>query len=376
MDVGTHEGCPYLVTEYASKGSLRDLLQHQSPHLLSVEESINILLQVGQALHYAHQQNIIHRDLKPENILFDAEGKAILADFGVATVLNAATRQTATMGTFSYMAPEQFRNTIAKQSDQYALGCVAYELFTGRMVFEVSDAATAMVKCLLETPTEPRKYNSKLPLSIEQAVLKALAKERADRHTDISSFVKALTTASEFILKTDAPHSVSVSAKTKEEWLKEGLAHYNAKNFTQALTVYERVIQLFPNDIPAYISKGHTLLILQNYKGALQTYDTVLQADSKNAYAWYGKGEVLWQLGLHAAALEAFEEVLRLDETHSKALIGKGRVLESMQEHQEALQAYEQAIYFDPNSVYAWINKSSNEVGRHKLSENFVHEVP
>jgi len=193
IDVGIHEDCPYLVTEYASKGSLRDLLQRQSPQLLSIEESINILTQVGQALDYAHKQNVIHRDLKPENIIFNAEGKAILADFGIATVLDAATRQTTTMGTLHYMAPEQFRNTIAKQSDQYALGCIAYELFTGHMVFDALDAPTIMMKCVLENPIALRQYNPKLPLAIEKAVLKTLAKERADRHTDIATFITMLS---------------------------------------------------------------------------------------------------------------------------------------------------------------------------------------
>ncbi len=90
LDVGIHEGFPYLVTEYAPQGSLRDRLQQIYPWLLPTGEAIKILSQVGEALHHAHRQNIIHRDLKPANILFNEKGDALLADFGIATTLATA----------------------------------------------------------------------------------------------------------------------------------------------------------------------------------------------------------------------------------------------------------------------------------------------
>src|SRR5258708_8627798 len=90
INVSAYGGLPYLVTEFASKGSLRDRLEHQSPRLLSIEESMTILTQIGQALQHAHQYNIIHRDLKPENILFNDNVDALLADFGIATLLTTA----------------------------------------------------------------------------------------------------------------------------------------------------------------------------------------------------------------------------------------------------------------------------------------------
>src|SRR5438270_247876 len=120
LDVGIHEGFPYLVAEYAPNGSLRDRIRHYAPRPLPMQETLVILTQVGQALYYAHQQHIIHRDIKPENILFNAKGEALLADFGVATMIETASIKFATViGTPSYMAPEQFQNSISKESDQY-----------------------------------------------------------------------------------------------------------------------------------------------------------------------------------------------------------------------------------------------------------------
>jgi serine/threonine protein kinase len=135
LDFGFIERQPYLIARYAAGGSLRDLLQRQT--LLPSEKVMSVLTQVGQALHYAHQRQVIHRDLKPENILFNAQGDALLADFGIATMLATASVQHLKIvsGTPSYMAPEQFQGVISKEGDQYALGCIAYELVTGHRPF-------------------------------------------------------------------------------------------------------------------------------------------------------------------------------------------------------------------------------------------------
>src|SRR6266699_710660 len=168
-DVGIDDGSPYFVAEYAPNGSLRDLLEQRYPHPLPVDEAVRILTQVGDALYYAHQQNIIHRDLKPENILFNAKGEALLADFGIATVLSTMTinYNVTVIGTPAYMAPEQFRGAVCKESDQYALGCIAYELYTGHKPFIASDLATFMYQHLMENPIAPTKLNLALPAHIE-----------------------------------------------------------------------------------------------------------------------------------------------------------------------------------------------------------------
>jgi serine/threonine protein kinase len=193
IDVSFHEDIPYLVTEYASSGSLRDLLNQRSPHLLPLEESLRILVQIGQALHYAHQQQIIHRDLKPENIVFNAHGDALLTDFGISTMLTTASiKNVDNDGTPAYMAPEQFRGTISRESDQYALGCIAYELVTGHAPFTAPDFFSLGFKHLMEPPLAPTVYTPQLPEHIAHAILKALAKERTNRYPDIWAFITAL----------------------------------------------------------------------------------------------------------------------------------------------------------------------------------------
>ncbi|HJT56376.1 MAG TPA: protein kinase, partial [Ktedonobacteraceae bacterium] len=141
----------------------------------------------------AHQQHIIHRDIKPENILFNARGEALLADFGVATMMETASIKLATViGTPSYMAPEQFQNSISKESDQYALACVAYELFTGQRPFTAQDFFAIGFKHMQEAPVPPSQLNPQLPPFMEQAILRAMAKQRTERFPDIKAFITEL----------------------------------------------------------------------------------------------------------------------------------------------------------------------------------------
>ncbi len=188
LDVGIHQGMPYIVSEYASGDSLRNRMKDKTLQPLREVEIQKILSQVGEALQYAHQKNIIHRDLKPENILFNAKNDALLADFGLATMLaTASIKYISNAGTPRYMSPEQFRGIVSKESDQYALGCIAYELCTGHPLFGGHDPFSLMYQHVNDEPVSPSKFNPNVPPNVEQAILKALAKQRHDRHTDISS---------------------------------------------------------------------------------------------------------------------------------------------------------------------------------------------
>ncbi len=204
LDMGVESAIPYIVTEFAPLNSLLDRQKKLAPRPLPVAEVMKILSQIGQALQYAHQQNIIHRDLKPANILFNADGDALLADFGIATMLAASIKYGTAIGTPYYMAPEQFRGSISKEGDQYALGCIAYELFTGRLPFTAPDFFALGFKHMSEVPLAPTQLNLLLPRSVEQAILKAMAKQRSDRHADIAAFLLAL----------GVPSSVSSTSST------------------------------------------------------------------------------------------------------------------------------------------------------------------
>ncbi len=199
LDIGIHENSPYQMTEYAPRGSLRDRINRQSSRSVPIREALTILSQVGQALQYVHQLNIIHGNLKPENILFTASGDVLLTDFTIHILLDAAGGAFAhNIGSARYLAPEQFQGIASKASDQYALGCIGYELFTGSVPFSAADFSALGLKHAKEIPAAPTQLNMLLPIHMEEAILKALAKQQDARHGSIKDFIAALGTASIF----------------------------------------------------------------------------------------------------------------------------------------------------------------------------------
>ncbi len=214
LDVGIDSNVPYIVTEFAPNGSLLDYLKKLAPRPLPTSEALHIIVQVGQALQYAHQQNIIHRDLKPANILFSASGTALLADFGIAAMLGSSKQYGTITGTPSYMAPEQFRGTISKEGDQYALGCITYELVTGRRPFIASDFFTLGAKHMSETPIPPTQLNMLLSRSLEQVIFQAMAKQRTERYPSVAAFIAALSGDARPTVSPSSQSSYSLSAQS------------------------------------------------------------------------------------------------------------------------------------------------------------------
>ncbi|MEO8973090.1 MAG: serine/threonine-protein kinase [Ktedonobacteraceae bacterium] len=214
LDIGIEGNLPYIVTEFASNGSLLDYLKKLAPRPLPTPEALHIIVQVGQALQYAHQQNVIHRDLKPANILFSASGTALLADFGIATVLANSMQYGTVIGTPSYMAPEQFRGTISKEGDQYALGCITYELVTGRRPFSAADFFTLGAKHMSETPIPPTQLNMLLSRSLEQVIFQAMAKKRTERYPSVAAFIATLNGGMQPALSASSPASTRPSAQS------------------------------------------------------------------------------------------------------------------------------------------------------------------
>jgi serine/threonine-protein kinase len=198
FDSGEAEGLLYYVMPFVEGESLRDRLNRESR--LSVPEAIRLTDQIASALAYADEHGVVHRDIKPENILL-AGNQAIVADFGIARAVAAAggARLTGTglaIGTPTYMSPEQAfgSHEVDGRTDVYALGCVVYEMVSGRAPFEGPTVQALLAGHAAGTVPRIRASRPDVPLFLERAVLRALAKDPADRFLTAAAFAEALTT--------------------------------------------------------------------------------------------------------------------------------------------------------------------------------------
>jgi serine/threonine protein kinase/Tfp pilus assembly protein PilF len=197
-DSGDADGFLFYVMPYIKGESLRLKLERERQ--LSIEEALTITSQVASALDHAHAQNVIHRDIKPENILL-YEGEAMVADFGIALAMSAATDQRLTqtglvVGTPEYMSPEQAMSdrTLDARSDVYSLGCLLYEMLAGEPPYKAPSSQALLAKRLVDPVPAVRRLRAAVPAGVEQALMKALAKDPADRFVSASAFAEALTT--------------------------------------------------------------------------------------------------------------------------------------------------------------------------------------
>ena len=327
-EFGLDDGLPYLVTEYASRGSLRDLLNSRTSQLLPLRDVISIIAQVGQALYYAHQQGVIHHDLKPENILFNEQNDALLADFGIAIVCTTTTlEQVADMdGTPAYMAPEQFQGKASRRSDQYSLACIMYELVTGRRPFTAPDAISMGLKHMQESPIPPTRLNPNLPPQMERVILKALEKRRINRYPDVLTFIRELqallVTQTHISIQRQA-NTLTRADKTKEQYLNEGIQLYRLGWYEEALAAFEQALRLDPHFADALFGKGNALYFLKRYEDALLAYEQAIRLDPYNPAFHNNKGSTLYSLGRYREALAAYKQALHIDPHHTSAQQGK-----------------------------------------------------
>jgi serine/threonine protein kinase len=176
---GMMDGQYFFAMELLDRGSLKDRLRDDGP--LPWGEAAAYLDQIASALQHAHNHGIIHRDLKPSNLFFAADGRIVLGDFGVAHDVHdpEATDSEVTVGTYAYMAPEQIDpdGRISGQCDLYALGCVAYEMLTGRPPFTGANFAQVWDQHLHATPKSLRAAGVDCPEWLDRLVMQLLEKE-------------------------------------------------------------------------------------------------------------------------------------------------------------------------------------------------------
>ncbi|WP_413301371.1 Stk1 family PASTA domain-containing Ser/Thr kinase [Bacillus sp. 1P10SD] len=243
-DVGEENDLYYIVMEYVDGQTLKQYIQQNSP--LKVEDAIGIMRQLTSAISHAHQNHIIHRDIKPHNILIDHDGNVKVTDFGIAMALSATsiTQTNSVLGSVHYLSPEQARGGMAnRKSDIYSLGIVMFELLTGRLPFSGESAVSIALKHLQSETPSVRRWNSNIPQSVENIVLKATAKDPFHRYNSVEEMEEDLRTAldpervneAKFVIPIDNDATKAIPVITDDKPLKnldETLVHSNEKPLT------------------------------------------------------------------------------------------------------------------------------------------------
>ena len=196
FDVGQEYNIYYIVMELIQGKTLKQIISEEGA--LPWKWTVNIAIQICSALEMAHKNGIVHRDIKPHNIIITEDGIAKVTDFGIAKAVSNSTITAfgTTIGSVHYFSPEHARGgyTDAK-SDLYSLGVVMYEMITGKVPFDADTPVSVALKHMQEEPIEPIQLNSRVPVAVNQIILKAMKKDTSMRYGSATEMMKDLSMA-------------------------------------------------------------------------------------------------------------------------------------------------------------------------------------
>lgn len=201
-DVGQEDGIYYIVMEYVAGDNLKNIIRREAP--FSTRRALDYTKQIGEALNHAHQNNIIHRDIKPHNILVTRTGQIKVTDFGIARAISESSFTQAGMvvGSVQYASPEQVRGgVVGPQSDIYSLGCVLYEMLTGRVPYKGDTSISIAMQHLQEEMPPVRDIRPDISASVERIINKALDKDLSRRYPSALALIKDIEAPREGVIK-------------------------------------------------------------------------------------------------------------------------------------------------------------------------------
>ena len=233
----------FMVMEFVRGRTLEALIRRTGA--MSADNAVGLFSQALEGIDHAHRMGIVHRDIKPANMMLTESGTLKVMDFGIARVLGTSrmTKQGNIVGTIEYMSPEQVRGQETDaRSDIYSLGILLYEMITGRVPF-TSDSEYDLMRMQIEdAPEPPRSFTAQIPLGIEQAIMRALAKKSESRFQGAAEFRNALlgalgsSTAPTVITPSDSPQQTQIIGAPVSTYPTEQASRQETRVPNQSLT--------------------------------------------------------------------------------------------------------------------------------------------
>ena len=362
-DFGEAEGVPYIVMELLDGSDLQRVIAARRP--LTILQKMRIMSQVAEGLNYAHLHGVIHRDVKPANIMLLSDGSVKIMDFGIALLTQATgprlTPQGTTIGTFRYMAPEQWEGTAADNlCDIFSYGLIFYELLAGTHPFDAAEPAGVIGKILRAQPRPIRELCPDCPKGLKPVVLRLLYKERDLRYQSLEDVQFDLQP---ILLELQKGHDAELLVNAKDlatrgqvdaaqalvrEILRGDPGNAKARELHEMLQA-EAQRKAVRARVEGLLKTGHEKMAEQDYEAAIESFESARRLDKSNldiqtviqqaraAMEQAQKARILLEEAQRALDLKnltgAYQnatEALRLDPQNAKATLLMEEVLREM----------------------------------------------
>lgn len=343
------DGKPHVFMEYVAAKDNEDptLRRCLLDGALSMEKSLDLAIQFCKGM--IHVTSVIpgltHKDIKPENILITSDGTLKITDFGLTKVYMNSSSFLQPVGTFPYMSPEQClgMEIFDTRSDIYSFGIVLYEMLTGQRPFN-DDKKGLIKKHIGEIPTPASHINPRIPIELNDIVMRCIEKKAEDRFESFLDLKKALIKIypeNKIKCYNSQVSESELDAFKAESFSNRGTSFITLGKYEEAIGFFENALKLDPNYIEAYYRMAMALIGLGKYEEALQNLENYLKINPKNAEILNHKGSLLNLQGKREEALDCFDKAIQLHHWCPQARYNKGVTLFMQEKYVDAYQVLE-----------------------------------
>lgn len=420
----------YIVMEYIDGISLQDVLDKNLE--LGFIELLKIAIQIADVLQYIHDKGIIHRDLKPSNIIVTKNLGAYLIDFGCSKKIytDKITVSKMLIGTISYMSPEQLISSPETdgRTDIFSLGCILYQLLTGKLPFDGDDPRSTILNLINNEPKKITELNTLVPEKLEKIVLHALKQDQTlrcntakilkfhlekllEEHEIYQAEGKYLQLkgnyglAEQFYLKSisiepnfisfkalglisylsknlkDSLHyysqAIEYNSSDYEIYEKVGDIYYKLKKYKDAVSMYQKSAILNQNSFTYEIKIAQVLFLSNRVSDSISYYKSILRRDITNIQALYELAIIYYKTGEKNNSMEMLEIAASIDSSNTEILFYLASVYQENLEYQKALVLYEKIEHENnvSNALLQNLACSYYQTGNYKKSKEKIREL-